>query len=89
MVLPDGMICFVTPAAADQESQMLYWYQNKQGGPYAKVLADCTEHVPELKSGKGFSQYLRFSGKVRGAAMPRINVDLAKRFFEWLYPTWD
>jgi len=38
--------------------------------------------MPELKLVKGFSWYLRFSGKVRGVAMPRINADLAKYFFE-------
>lgn len=37
--------------------------------------------MPEFKLLKGFSWYLRFSGKVRGAAMPGINADLAK-FFE-------
>lgn len=79
----------MTLAAVDQILQMHDYYQNKWRGPYVKVLANCIEHMPELKSVKGFSWYLRFSGKVRGAAMPRINADLAKCFFEWFYPTWD
>lgn len=45
-------------------------------------MANYIKYMPELESVKGFSWYLRFSGKVRGAAMPRINADLAKRFFE-------